>query len=429
MDPRLSARIESIYTDERDRILAALIGMLRNFDLAEETMQEAFGAELAQWPESGIPANPRAWIVGTARHKALDRLRRDAAFRARFSDIQRAVEQTLQEGNPPVPEMDDGITDDRLRLIFTCCHPALSTEAQVALTLRTLGGLTTDEIARAFLVSPQTMAQRLLRVQRKITQAGIPYSVPPEGSLPARIDAVLVTIYLIFTEGYRASSGESLLKKDLCTEAIRLGRLLISLLPGHGEPAALLALMLFHDSRRNTRTDDAGDIVLLEDQDRSRWNHAAIQEGIEMLAMALRNGAAGSHYGIEARIASIHATSARPEHTDWPRIAALYAELKQTATSPVVELNEAVAIAMAEGPEAGLKRLAALEASGRLDSYHLLPAAQGRLLEKLGKRQDAISHYRRALKLARNEPERRFLIARLDCVSRVPDQGAGVASG
>ena len=429
MDPRLSAQIERIYTDERDRILATLIGMLRNFDLAEETMQEAFGAALVQWRESGIPASPRAWIVSTARHKALDRLRRDAAYRARFSDIQRSVEQTLQEGNLPVPEMDDGITDDRLRLIFTCCHPALATEAQVALTLRTLGGLTTDEIARAFLVSPQTMAQRLVRVQRKIMQAGIPYSVPPEGSLPARIDAVLVTIYLIFTEGYRASSGESLVKKDLCTEAIRLERLLVSLLPGHGEPAALLALMLFHDSRRNARTDDAGNIILLEDQDRSRWNCAAIQEGIAMLAAALRSGAAGSRYGIEARIASIHATSARPEDTGWPRIAALYAELKRIAPSPVVELNEAVAIAMAEGPEAGLERLAALESSGRLDSYHLLPAAQARLLEKLGRRQDAMNHYRRALALARNEPERRFLISRLEGACRAPDQGAGVASG
>jgi RNA polymerase sigma-70 factor (ECF subfamily) len=268
------------------------------------------------------------------------------------------------------------------------------------------------------------MAQRLVRVQRKITQAGIPYCVPPEGSLPARTDSVLVTIYLIFTAGYTATSGESLLKKDLCTEAVRLGRLLVSLVPDRGEPAALLALMLFHDSRRDTRTDGAGNIVLLEDQDRSRWNRLAIQEGIELLGAVLRNGAIGSRYGIEARIASIHATSARPEDTDWPRIATLYGELKRIAPSPVVELNEAVAIAMAEGPLAGLERLAALEGSGRLDGYHLLPAAQARLLEKLGKRQNAIEHYRRALALARNEPERRFLMARLDGVSRAPDRAS-----
>jgi RNA polymerase sigma-70 factor (ECF subfamily) len=401
----LEAQIERIYTDERDRILATLIGILHNFDLAEETMQEAFAAALEQWRQSGVPTNPRAWIISAARHKALDRLRRDTGFRAKFPELQRLAEQSVTEENPHVFEQDDTIPDDRLRLIFTCCHPALSTEAQVALTLRTLCGLTTDEIARAFLVSPQAMAQRLVRVQRKIAEAGIPYSVPPPETLSARIDSVLVTIYLIFTAGYTAASGEALLKTDLCTEAIRLGRLLVSLAPGAGEAPALLALMLFHDSRRNTRTNDRGDIVLLEDQDRTRWNRAAINEGVELL----RTAATGSRYAIEAQIAAIHARSATPSDTDWPRIVRLYAQLKRISPSPVVELNEAVAIAMAEGPEAGLRRLDELENSGRLDSYHLLPAAQARLLEKLGRTREATDFYRRAIALARNDAERRFL--------------------
>jgi len=435
MGPELSQRIERIYTDERDRILATLIGLLRDFDLAEEAMQEAFAAALAQWGGSGIPENPRAWIVSAARHKALDRLRRDTAFRAKFPDLQRSIQEAdakESEGNPPVPETDDTIADDRLRLIFTCCHPALATEAQVALTLRTLCGLTTGEIARVFLVPPQTMAQRLVRVQRKITEAGIPYEVPPEASLPSRVDSVLVTIYLIFTAGYTASAGEFLLKTDLCTEAIRLGRLLASLVPQQSEPRALLALMLFHDSRRNARTDSEGDIVLLEDQDRALWNHAAIQEGVELLAGvlhdALRNGTAGSRYSIEAQIASIHATSATPQDTNWPRIAALYAELRELAPSPVVELNEAVAIAMAEGPEAGLERLAALERSGQLANYHLLPAAQARLLDQLERWPEAIDHYTRALALARNEPERRFLNARLDRARQLNSQSPSYSS-
>ena len=411
MDPLLAEQIERLYTDERDRILATLIGMLRDFDLAEETMQEAFAIALAEWSESGMPLNPRAWIVSAARHKALDRMRRDSAFRAKFPDLQRLAENAAAD--PAFPEMNDAITDDRLRLIFTCCHPALAAEAQVALTLRTLCGLTTDEIARAFLVSPQTMSQRLVRVQRKIAAAGIPYSVPSADALPARIDSVLVTVYLIFTAGYTAASGESLLKKDLCGEAIRLARLLVGLVPQYGDPAALLALMLFHDSRRNARTDDKGDIVLLDDQDRTLWNRVAIREGIEALAAALSRGAVHSRYGIEAQIAAAHATSARPQDTDWPRIAALYAALSRIAPSPVVELNEAVALSMVEGPEAGLRRMDVLERSGRLDSYHLLPAAQARLFESLGRWQEAADRYRRALSLARNDPERRFLTARL----------------
>lgn len=421
MDSNLSANIERIYTDERDRILATLIGLLRDFDLAEEVMQEAFAAALVQWPATGIPQNPRAWLVSAARHKALDRLRRDTALRAKFPELQRLAAQEdpsdMSAFHHESPLAESPLNDDRLRLIFTCCHPALATEAQVALTLRTLCGLDTDEIARAFLVSPQTMAQRLVRVKRKIAEACIPYSVPPEDALPARIDSVLVAVYLIFTAGYTAAGGDTLLRHDLCTEAIRLARLLAKLMPSHGAPAALRALMLFHDSRRHTRTDDAGDIVLLEDQDRTRWDRAAIREGLESLAAAERLGAAGTRYGIEARIASIHATATRSHDTDWPGIAALYADLNRLLPSPVVELNLAVAIAMAEGPEEGLRRLAELELSGRLEGYHLLPAAQARLLEKLGRSRDAADYYRRALALARNDPERRFLEARLASVA------------
>jgi RNA polymerase sigma-70 factor (ECF subfamily) len=402
-----SEQFERIYSDERSRILATLIGMLRDFDLAEDAMQEAFAVALTQWRKTGIPANARAWIVSAARHKALDRLRRDASFREKFPELRRAVEQSVES------DTDQGIPDDRLRLIFTCCHPALATEAQIALTLRTLCGLSTEEIARAFLVTPQTLAQRLVRVKRKILEAGIPYSVPPEDELPTRVNSVLVTIYLIFTAGYTATAGATLLKNDLCAEAIRLGRVLVALLPQRGETAALLALMLFHDSRRNTRTNANGDIVLLEDQNRELWNRFAINEGAALLADALRNGAAGTRYGIEAEIASIHATAPGPEKTNWPRIAQLYARLMRIAPSPVVELNEAVSIAMVEGPEAGLARLAGLEQSGRLENYHLLPSAQARLLEQLGRRSEAADRYRQAFQLARNEPERRFLTARL----------------
>ncbi len=401
--------LERVYREERDRILATLFGMLRNVDLAEEMMQDAFAAALSQWGERGVPENPRAWIVGTARHKALDRLRRDARFRESFPDLERPSDRE----EPPVDTSGNPIGDDRLRLIFTCCHPALATESQVALTLRTLCGMTTEEIARVFLVAPPTMAQRLVRVQRKIAQARIPYSVPPVEMLADRLEPVLATVYLIFTAGYTATSGEALVRKDLCAEAIRLGRLLVELVPGETEPAALLALMLFHDSRRAARTDQHGGLVLLEDQNRELWNRAHIREGVRLLDSALRRGAGVSRYGVEASIAALHATAARPEETDWRQILALYGVLGRVAPSPVVALNQAVAVAMAEGAEAGLARLAALERDGELRSYHLLPAAQAGLLGKLGRWGEASGYYRQAIALVRNDAERAFLEGRL----------------
>jgi RNA polymerase sigma-70 factor (ECF subfamily) len=373
-------------------------------------MQEAFATALSQWEGCGVPNNPRAWIVSTARNKAVDRLRRDIRFREKFPELQRTLSSTNSSAQDPSEEM---IPDDRLRLIFTCCHPALPEEAQIALTLRTLCGLTTDEIARVFLVSPPTMAQRLVRVQRKIVDAGIPYYVPPLDLLPERLDAVLATLYLIFTAGYSATSGASLIRKDLCNEAIRLGRILLEFFPDRGEPGALLALMLLHDSRRQTRTDADGNIVLLEDQDRNKWNVVNIEEGVALLESALRRGAGRSRYGVEASIAALHATSASPEDTDWPQIAALYEVLARIAPSPVVDLNAAVAVSMVEGPEAGLRMLEHLDRHGHLRDYHLLPATQARLNEKLERWPEAAACYRRAISLVQNEPERRFLEERL----------------
>ncbi|TMB21319.1 MAG: RNA polymerase sigma factor [Deltaproteobacteria bacterium] len=397
-----------LHREESGRILATLIRLLGDFDLAEEVVQEAYAAALEQWPDKGLPRNPRAWVVQTARHKAIDRLRRRARFSEKVDEL--AAMQALEE--PAGEQEDPGVRDDQLRLIFTCCHPSLATEAQVALTLRTLCGLSTEEIARAFLVPTATMAQRLVRAKHKIREAGIPYRVPPPELLPERMDAVMAVVYLVFTEGYAATMGETLIRRELCAEAIRLARLLDALLPDRAEPPALLALLLLHDSRRATRTNPVGDLVLLEDQDRARWDHAQVAEGLSLVERALRRGPPGP-YALQAAIAAVHARAPRAADTDWRQITALYALLLQRFPSPVVALNHAVAVAMSEGPAAGLRLLDSLSARGELSSYHLLPAARADLLRRLGRNREAAAAYREAVALATNAAERRFLERRL----------------
>ncbi len=404
--------IDSLYRAESGRILATLIRLVGDFDLAEEVMHDAFAAALERWPGGGVPQRPRAWLVSTARHKAIDRLRRDARFRAKRDELARWA--ALEESAPA--EFADGPDgrpeDDRLRLIFTCCHPALAVEAQIALTLRTLGGLTTEEIARAFLVPAPTMAQRIVRAKGKIRNAGIPYRVPADDALPERLDAVLRTLYLVFNEGYSPTSGEELRRGDLCAEAIRLARLVAELIPASTEARALLALMLLHDSRRAARLSAAGEIVLLEDQDRGLWDAGAIHEGIVLTRSALENGGPG-FYALQAAIAAIHAEAARAGETDWPQIVELYRELLARYPSPVIALNHAAAVAQVRGPEEGLRLIDALERGGELASYHLLPAARADLLTRLGRPGEAAGAYRRALELVTNETERRFLERRL----------------
>jgi RNA polymerase sigma-70 factor, ECF subfamily len=400
-------RIEDIFRAEHGRILATLIRLLGDFDVAEEALQEAFATALEQWPVAGPPANPVGWLVGTARHKAIDRLRRRARLVQKQEEIARHIELSAEEEDTPVPE-------DRLRLIFTCCHPALATEAQVALTLRTLGGLSTEEIARAFLVPAPTMAQRLVRAKAKIRDARIPYQVPPDEALAERLEAVMVVVYLVFNEGYAASFGARLVRHELCAEAIRLGRMLVELLPTHAEPKGLLALMLLHDSRRETRLDGSGDVVLLEDQDRTRWDRAQIDEGAALVEAALRaGGRPPGPYALQAAIAAIHAQAPTAAATDWQQIAALYAMLARVHPTPVVELNQAVAVAMSDGIERGLALVEALDHRGELAGYHLLPTARAELLRRLGRHAEAAEAYRRALALVRNEAERRHLEKRL----------------
>jgi RNA polymerase sigma-70 factor (ECF subfamily) len=397
-----------VYRDESRRIFATLIRLLGDFDLAEDALHDAFAAAMKQWPADGVPANPRAWLVSTGRFKAIDGIRRRARFDASLGAI---AEQTGTETVDEIALDDEYLEDDRLRLIFTCCHPALAPEARVALTLREICGLTTEEIARAFLTAPPTLAQRIVRAKAKIRDAGIPYHVPEPAELPERLETVLQVVYLVFNEGYAASSGDELTRADLSGEAIRLARLLHGLLP-EPEVAGLLALMLLHESRRAARATVDGDLILLEDQDRSRWNQALIAEGIRLVEGALASGRFGP-YTVQASIAAVHAEAPDVVATDWAQIVALYDVLLQMTPSPIVELNRAVAVAMRDGPAAGLALVAAILERGDLANYHLAHSARADLSRRLGRTDDARASYERALELTQQGPERRFLERRL----------------
>ena len=402
--------VEAVYRSDWGRIVATLIGITRDFDLAEEAAQEAFTAAVDQWRESGVPDAPRAWIIQTARHKAIDRIRRQARLKEKLESY--AADGFVRDVEEPVYDTSE-IPDDRLRLIFTCCHPALALEAQVALTLRTLCGLETDEIARAFLVPATTMAQRLVRAKRKIRDAGIPYTVPQTNAMAERMDAVLTVIYLVFNEGYAATRGGPLVRTDLCAEAIRLGRLVRTLMAPQppAEATALVALMLLHDARRDARLDATGELVVLEEQDRGRWDRRQIAEALPLVDDALGGGP--GPFAIQAAISAIHCRAARAEDMDWPQIVRLYDVLQRLQPSPIVSLNRAVAVAMVSGPEAALAIVDELAAGSDLDSYHLMHAARADLLRRLGSAAEAAKSYRRALELATNDSERRFLERRL----------------
>jgi RNA polymerase sigma-70 factor, ECF subfamily len=401
------AVVETVYRSESRRVLATLIRLLGDFDLAEEALHDAFTAALEHWPRDGVPANPRAWLVSAGRFKAIDGLRRRARFDASQGDIADQLDAGRTDG---VTEEDD-VADDRLRLVFTCCHPALPPDAQVALTLREVCGLTTEEIAHAFLTTPPTVAQRIVRAKAKIRDARIPYQLPTVAELPERLDTVLHVIYLVFNEGYSASSGASLVRYDLSAEAIRLGRLLIELLP-EPEAAGLLALMLLHESRRAARTGPDGELVLLDDQDRSRWNQDQIAEGQALVERALGSRRFGP-YTLQAAIAAVHAGASNAAATDWPQIVGLYDVLLRADPSPVIELNRAAAVALRDGPAAGLALIDAILARGDLLEYHLAHSARADLCRRLGRTAEARASYERALALTRQEPERRFLARRL----------------
>jgi len=403
----VKAAVDAAFRDEWGRVVATLIRTTGDWDLAEECAQDAFTLALRRWPRDGIPGRPGAWLTTAARNRAIDVLRRRAVGAAKLREV-----AAMSYEPEPAAADESSVPDDRLRLMFTCCHPALSLEARVALTLRTLAGLTTAEIARAFLASEPTMAKRLVRAKQKIQNAGIPYRVPPAHLLPERTPGVLGVLYLLFNEGYSATAGADLVRQNLCAEAIRLAQVLATLMPDEAEAAGLLALMLLHDARRAARLDARGDLVTLEDQDREQWDTAEIAEGVLLLNGALRRGRPGP-YQVQAAIAACHATAPTAQDTDWAQIAGLYEQLARFLPTPVVELNHAVAVGMAQGPAAGLPLVAALEASGKLAGYHLLPATRADLLRRLGHRGEAAVAYREALGLASTDAERRFLSRRL----------------
>lgn len=408
----LKEAMDLVFRQESGRIVASLIRVSGSFDLAEEAMQDAFASALARWPAQGLPDNPAAWITAVAHRKLIDYSRRNRTRRDKEDDLVRETKTASRCNNAADDVAEMNFPDDRLRLIFTCCHPALSTEAQVALTLRTLGGLTTPEIARAFLLPEPTLAQRLVRAKRKIQDAKIPYVVPPEHMLPERLASVQAVIYLIFNEGYAASSGDSLVRRELCAEAIRLGRTLCALMPQEGENLGLLAMMLLHDSRRDARVNSEGELILLEEQDRSTWDRGQIREGLQLAERALRLGRNGP-YQLQAAIAAVHSEAITAAQTDWKQIAALYAELGRVYPSAIVELNHAVAVALSEGLETGLGLIDQLGASGQLDSYHFYHAARADILRRLRRPQEALEAYHRALALTANAVERRYLRRRL----------------
>jgi len=406
-----AASLEKAYREERPRVIATLIRVVGDFDLAEEVAQDAFADAAVQWPAEGVPDSPVAWLIRAGRNKAIDRVRRRARFSSKEAELTAVARADAEASDDPAEE-PEVLEDDRLRLFFTCCHPALPLDAQVALTLRTVAGLTTEEVAAAFLVPVPTMAQRLVRARAKIRDARIPYRIPPEEVLADRVEAVLAVIYLTFTEGYAATSGDEVIRRELCAEAIRLARLLLVLMPDRPDTQGLLGLMLLSDSRRRARVDGAGDIVLLDEQDRTLWDQAQIAEGLALVPLALR-ARPPDPYGVQAAIAAVHARARTKEETDWAEVAGLYAVLARVAPSAVVDLNRAVAVAMAEGPQPGLELLDEVEATGRLSELHLLPAARADLLARLGRGAEARVAYERALSLVSHEAERRLLARKL----------------